>query len=357
MDPAVTTAPPLTPRSTRLRRTARCSSRPSAAFSYPGYQLRIRPQSASATTMKIPIINRKGGVAKSTTAINLGAALAQAQDLGLAHRDYRTLILDLDPQASTSYALTGGSEDKGPNLGHVLIDGLHIEDAIRSTATPNLHVIAASETLADEEELVRIALPVGASDEQRARFLRRFRTRLRDALEMLQTPIDVVLFDCPAGIGLPLALAMTAGERFLIPSKVDRLGRLSGFLDRLIALRAGSPYPMARILGILLTDLNYQLADTADREAAVRATYGPAVLDTVIRRNVTIERAQEAFRTIFQEDPQLRSSGAHSYRDLAAELLLRSVGAGVNETDLSDDVRMRGTRLGLLHPATEPAPA
>lgn len=297
--------------------------------------------------MKIPIINRKGGVAKSTTAINLGAALAQARDLGIADRDYRTLIIDLDPQASTSFALTAGREDLGPNLGHVLIDGLHIEDAIRSTSTPNLHLITASETLADEEELVRLALTTGASDEQRARFLRRFRTRLRDALEMLQTPIDIMLFDCPAGVGLPLALAMTAGDRFLIPSKVDRLGRLSGFLQRLIALRSQSPYPMARILGIVLTDLNYQLADTADREATVRSTYGTAVLDTVIRRNVTIERAQDAFRTIFQEDPQLRSSGAHSYRDLAAEVLIRSIGLGVEEADLSDEVRLRGSRLGL----------
>lgn len=294
--------------------------------------------------MKIPIIN---GVTKSTTAINLGAALAQAGDLGIASRDYRTLIIDLDPQASTSYSLTGGSEGEGPNVGHVLMDGLHIEDAIRSTTTPNLQLIAASETLGDEAELVRMALAGGATDEQRSRFLRRFRRQLRDALEMLQTPVDVVLFDCP-GVGLPLTLAMTAGDRFLIPSRVDLLGGLDRFLDRLVALRAASPYPMARILGILLTDLNYQLADTAEREAGIRSSYDSGVLETVVRRNVTIERAQEAFRTIFQEDPYLRSTGAQCYRDLAAEVLLRGVDSGIDPADLTPEVRLRGTRLGLI---------
>lgn len=91
--------------------------------------------------MKIPIINRKGGVAKSTTTINLGAALAQASRLGIATRDYRTLIVDMDPQASTSFALRRGAEDEGLNLGHVLIEGVHIEEAIRPTTTPNLHLV------------------------------------------------------------------------------------------------------------------------------------------------------------------------------------------------------------------------
>lgn len=302
--------------------------------------------------MKIPIINKEGGVANSITAINLGAALAQARELGIARRDYRTLIIDLDPQASTSFSLAGGRTDTGPHLGHVLIEGLHIEDAIRSTTTPNLHFVAACEILGDEENLVSLALASGVSDEERTRFMRRFRTRLRDALAMLQTPIDIVLMDCPPGAGLPVSLAMTAGDGFLIPSKVDRLDRLYRFLERLIALRAASSYRMAQILGIVLVDLNYQLADTADREAEIRTSYGSSVFETVVRRNVTIERAQEAFRTIFQEDPLLRSTGAQCYRDLAAEVLLRGVGSGIDPADLSDQVRLRGTRLGLLRAST-----
>ena len=305
--------------------------------------------------MKIPIINRKGGVAKSTTAINLGAALAQAEDLGIATRDYRTLIIDLDPQASSTFALTGGHDDEGPNLGNVLIDGLHIEDAIRSTATPNLHLLAASEILGDEEELVRLALGPGIGEERRATFLRRFRRRLLDALGMLQTPIDIVLFDCPAGVGLPLTLAMTAGDRFIVPSKVDRLGRLYRFLERLVTLRESSPYPMAQLLGIVLTDINYQLADTRDREEEIRSSYAEWIFETVVRRNVTVGRAQEAFRTIFQEDPQLRSSGAQSYRDLAAEVLLRGIDSGIRPADLSAEVRLRGARLGILRDTSSDA--
>lgn len=300
--------------------------------------------------MKIPIVNRKGGVAKSTTTINLGAALAQASQLGIATRDYRTLIIDMDPQASTSFELTTGAEDEGLNLGHVLMEGVHIDEAVRPTTTPNLHLISACEALGEEEELVRLARVDG------------FRTRLRDALTMLETPFDVVLFDCPPGIGLPMTLAMIAGDRFIIPTKLERLslhgtGRLFRFMERLIALRQGSHEPMADIMGVLLTDLNYQFNDAQQREAEIRADYGDAVFETVIRRNVTIERAQDGFRTIFQEDPRLRSTGAQCYRDLAAEVLLRGLCLGtLDEAELSDEVRLRGERLRLLarhRPAAE----
>lgn len=307
--------------------------------------------------MKIPIINQKGGVAKSTTAINLGAGLALAGDLGLARRDFRTLVIDLDPQASTSYALTGGREDAGPHLGDVLLAGVHIEDAIRHTSTPNLTLITAAEALGSDEELLKIAFSGGATDPQRLAFMRRFRRRLLDALAMIQTPTDIVLFDCPAGVGLPLTLAMTAGDRFLIPSKVDRLGRVYRFLDHLIALRAGSPYRMASIMGILLTDVNYQVGDTQEREVEIRAAYEEYVLDTVIRRNVTIERAQKGFRTVFEEDPQLHSSGAQCYRDVVAEVLLRGIGCGIDPDELTPEVKMRGARLALprgRNPNTKP---
>lgn len=292
--------------------------------------------------MKIPIINRKGGVAKSTTTINLGAALAQASRLGIATRDYRTLIVDMDPQASTSFALTKGAEDEGLHLGHVLIEGVHIEEVIRPTTTANLHLITACEALGDEDESLRLTQVEG------------FPKRLRNALAMLETPFDVVLFDCPPGIGLPMTLAMVAGEQFIIPTKLERFalhgtGRLFRFMDRLIALRRESRVRMAGIMGVLLTDLNYQFNDAAVREAEIRADYGQVVFDTVIRRNVTIERAQDGFRTIFEEDPRLRSNGARCYRDFAAEVLLRSVSTGsINPEDFTEEVRRRGERLNLL---------
>lgn len=297
--------------------------------------------------MRIPIVNRKGGVAKSTTTINLGAALAQASGIGIAARDYRTLIIDMDPQASTSFALTRGAEDDGPNLGTVLLEGMHIEEAVRPTTTPNLHLITACEALGEEDELVRLAGVPG------------FRTRLRDALAMLEMPFDVVLFDCPPGIGLPMTLAMIAGDRFIIPTKLERFslhgtGRLFRFMERLIALRTRSAEPMADIMGVLLTDLNYQFVDAQEREAEIRADYGTAVFDTVVRRNVTIERAQDHFRTIFQEDPRLRSTGAQCYRELAAEVLLRGVDWGrVAAAELAPDVRLRGARLGLIPAVSE----
>jgi chromosome partitioning protein len=300
--------------------------------------------------MKIPIINRKGGVAKSTTTINLGAALAQAAELGIASHDFRTLIVDMDPQASTTQALTRGREDTAVNLGDVLLRARHIEDAILATTTPNLHLIAAFEALGDEAELARLALRSAGGPEALVSALR---TGLRDAIAMLDTPFDFILFDCPPAIGLPMAMAMTAGERFIIPTKVERFSlhgtsRLFRFMEQLVALREATAEPTAQILGLLLTDLNYQFHDANEREAEFRATYGDAVFDTVIRRNVTIERAQDAYRTIFQEDPQLKSTGAQGYRDLAAEVLLRAAAFGdVDCRHLSDELRLRAARLGL----------
>lgn len=171
---------------------------------------------------------------------------------------------------------------------------------------------------------------------------------------MLETPFDFVFFDCPPGIGLPMTLAMIAGDRFIIPTKLERFalhgtGRLFSFIDRLVELRKRSPEPMAGILGILLTDLNYQFVDAGEREEEIRREYGTAVFETVIRRNVTVERAQDNFNTIFQEDPRLRSTGAQGYRDLAAEVLLRGAALGkVDPSTLSPDVSLRGQRLGLL---------
>ncbi len=291
--------------------------------------------------MRIALVNRKGGVGKSTTTINLGAALARARDLGIAVRGYSTLVVDMDPQASASFLLTGGRESEGPNVGHVLLDGLNVEEALRPTTTPGLSVVAASEALGEEEAL--LSAPDAPA----------LRARLRDALGALRTPFDFVLIDCPPGLGLPMTMAMIAAERFLIPTRLERFsiegtGRLFRFMERLIELRIGSPEPMASVLGVLLTDVDYQLADAPEREAEIRAEYGTAVFDTVIRRNVTIERAQDSGRTIFEADPRLRSSGARCYRDLAAEVLLRAASAGHTDPhDLTEEVRLRGQRLNL----------
>ena len=312
--------------------------------------------------MKVAVVNGKGGVGKSTTTINLAAALARAEELRIASRGYRTLIVDMDPQASTTYSLTLGQEGGGLNLGHILLEGWHIEEVLRPTATPGLHLIAACEELGDEDlfrQMQREVLreqgrAVDDSDPVPLTRVPGFLTRLRDALTMLETPFDVVLFDCPPGIGLPMTLAMIAGDHFIIPTKLERFalhgtGRLFNFIDRLIELRKRSPEPMAAILGILLTDLNYQFVDAVEREREIRGEYGAAVFETVIRRNVTVERAQDAFRTIFEEDPRLRSTGGQGYRDLAAEVLLRGVGLGmVDQRDLATDVILRGRRLGLL---------
>lgn len=294
-----------------------------------------------AVALKIPIINRKGGVAKTTTTLNLGAAFAQARQLGIARRDFRTLVVDMDPQGSTTLALSATTSAQ-PHVGDVLLRRLSADEAVRATLTPNLHLIAAYEGFGQDEEVMRL----GRID--------RMRTLLRDGLTGMDAPFDFVLFDCPPSLGLPLALAMIAGDRFLIPTRLERPAqhgptRLCRYLDELIALRQASPEPMASILGILLVDVSYQLNDAAESEAGMRADYGDAVLDTVIRRTVAIDRANHAFHTIFQHDPSLASPGAQCYRDLAGEVLLRGTQLGyVDPTDLSEGLRLRGDRLHIL---------
>ena len=292
--------------------------------------------------MRIPIVNRKGGVAKTTTAINLGAALAQAAELGIAARDYTTLIVDMDPQASATFTLACPGAERGPNLGDVLLHGVCADEAIHPTTTPNLFLIGACGALGDESIADRFARTDG------------FRTVLRDALARLETPVDIILLDCPPATGLPMTLAMVAGQQFIVPTKLERLslrgtGQLFGFLERLISLRSASGDPVADLMGILLTDVNYQFHDAVERETALRRDYGSAVFETVIRRNVAVERAQTQLRTVFQDDPRLRTSGAQGYRDLAAEVLLRGAAVGrVDPAMLSREVQLRGRRLGLL---------
>lgn len=185
--------------------------------------------------------------------------------------------------------------------------------------------------------------------------------RLRVVLAELSTRFDTILLDCPPGAGLPLALAMTAGEHFVVPSRLEHAGEdgsgaLYAFLERLIELRRTTPGATARLLGIVLTNLNSQIRDAAAREARLREAYGSAVFATVIRRKVAIERAHDGLRTIFQEDPRLRTSGAQSYRDLAAEVLIRGAAAGaVRPETLTPEVRLRARRLARL--ASEQASA
>ncbi|MDF3381803.1 MULTISPECIES: ParA family protein [Sulfitobacter] len=248
----------------------------------------------------IAIANQKGGVGKTTTTINLAAALAEAGK--------RILVVDLDPQGNASTGLGIEVEDREFTTYDLLLDDSLPQDVIQRTETDGLLIVPATVDLSSADiELF--------SNEKRS-FL------LHDALrqtQMDQFKFDYILIDCPPSLNLLTVNAMIAAHSVLVPLQSEFFA-LEGLSQLMLTIREvrQTGNKDLRIEGVLLTmyDRRNNLSQQVENDA--RANLGELVFQTVIPRNVRVSEAPSFAMPVLSYDPT--SKGAQAYRDLAAEL-------------------------------------
>ena len=250
----------------------------------------------------VAIANQKGGVGKTTTAVNLGAALAE--------KGQRILIIDLDPQGNATSAL-GMQELEAENLYDALLGGASITEKILPTRLSHLFLVPADLDLAGVEiEIARM------NDHL---------TRLASTLSILRQDqtFDFVLLDCPPSLGILMTNALAAADEILTPIQCEYFA-LEGLVKivRVVEqVRDSGANPQVEIGGIIMTMFDIRTNLSAQVVAEVRQHFGERVYKTVIPRTVRLSEAPSFGKTILEYDGT--GTGAYAYRALGKEFLKR----------------------------------
>jgi chromosome partitioning protein len=262
--------------------------------------LRARPDD-EAPPLTLPrviaVANQKGGVGKTTTAVNLGAALAEI--------GHRVLVIDLDPQGNATTGLGISHRNVEGSIYDVVMNDVPVEDCVEPTTVRNLFVVPATIDLA------------GAEIELVPAFSREL--KLRRALQQVREEYDFTLIDCPPSLGLLTVNGLAAADDIVVPIQCEYYALEGlGQLLRNVALVKSNLNPTLDVRGIVLTmyDARTKLAEQVERE--VRAHFGAKVYRTVVPRTVRISEAPSFGQPVTVFDSSSR--GAVAYRELAKEV-------------------------------------
>jgi len=245
------------------------------------------------------IANQKGGVGKTTTAVNLAACIAEA--------GYEALLIDMDAQANATVGL-GIPKDTEPSIYDVLAGEATMAEAVRPTGIDHLAIVPASPDLAGAS----VELPRIEGSE----------LRLREAIAPVRERYTFTILDCPPSLGPLTVNALVAADRVIVPVQAEyfALEGLAGLLDTL-GLIQRELNPRLTIAGMLLTmhDGRTRLAQDVERE--VREHFPTLVFDTVIPRNIRVGEAPSFGRPVIHHDPHC--TGSDAYFELAKEVAAR----------------------------------
>jgi len=251
-------------------------------------------------TKIIAVTNQKGGVGKTTTAINLAAALSSLY--------YETLLIDFDPQGNSTSGFGIKKTELKSSIYNVLIDNVPMEKVVMPSGTELCDIVPSGLDLVGAEiELVNVQ---GRE------------SKLKDALQKYEKVYDFVIIDCPPSLGLLTENAFAAAESILIPIQceyyaLEGLGQLLKFMDMM--KRAFNPG--LAIEGVLLTMFDARLNLSSQVKEQIKKYFGDKVYDTVIPRNIRLAEAPSFGQPITSYDK--RSPGAEAYMKLAKEIIAK----------------------------------